>query len=56
MKHKCDSCKYKGEHQEMGFKISWVCTKEHDRLKAMRAYMATECPFAKKGRIRALLS
>ena len=48
MKHKCDTCQYKGEHQEMGFKPSGVCTKEHNLLKAMLAYRAPECPFSVK--------
>lgn len=46
--HKCDTCQYKGEHQVMGFKPSGVCTKEHDLLKAMHAYRASECPFVVK--------
>lgn len=46
--HKCDTCQYKGEHQEMGFKPSGVCTKEHNLLKAMLAYRAPECPFSVK--------
>ena len=41
--HKCDTCKYKGEHQDNG-----VCTMEKNLLKAMRAYKAPECPFAAK--------
>ena len=48
MKHKCDTCQYKGEHREMGFKPQGVCTKEHDLLKAMLAYRAKKCPFVKK--------
>lgn len=46
--HKCDTCQYKGKHQEMGFKSSGVCRMEHDLLKAMLAYRAPECPFAVK--------
>ena len=46
--HKCDTCQYKGEHQEMGFKPCGVCTKEHDLIKAVLAYRAKKCPFAKK--------
>jgi hypothetical protein len=42
MKHKCDGCKYKGEHQEMG-----VCYKEHNLIEAAKAYKADKCPFAK---------
>lgn len=43
--HKCDGCKYKGEHQEQGFKAVGTCTQEHSLLDAVKAYNATECPF-----------
>ena len=46
--HKCDTCMYKGEHQEMGFRSFGVCLKEQDLLKAVLAYRAPECPFAQK--------
>lgn len=46
--HKCDTCVYKGEHSEQGFRAEGVCTKEHDLLKAVLAYRAKECPFAEK--------
>lgn len=42
MKHKCDGCKYKGEHQKIG-----VCYKEHSLIEAAKAYKADKCPFAK---------
>lgn len=45
-KHKCDGCKYKGEHQEMGFKAVGVCFREHNLLKAEIAYNAKKCPFS----------
>ena len=43
--HKCDGCKYKSEHQEMGFKAVGVCTKEYYLPNAVKAYNATECRF-----------
>lgn len=43
--HKCEGCKYRGEHQEMGFRPVGVCHMEHNLLMAIRAYNATECPF-----------
>lgn len=46
--HKCDTCVYKGEHSEQGFRAEGVCTKEHDLAKAVLAYKAQECPFAEK--------
>lgn len=43
--HKCETCKYCGEHQEMGFRPVGVCHLEQNLLMAIRAYNATECPF-----------
>lgn len=43
--HKCKTCKYRGEHQEMGFRPVGVCHMEHNLLMAIRAYNAMECPF-----------
>ena len=45
MEHKCDGCKYKGEHQEMMFKPMGVCLKEHNLIEAVKAYNAEKCPF-----------
>ena len=45
MKHKCDGCMYKGEHQEMMFKPFGVCLRETDIISAERAYKADECPY-----------
>ena len=47
MKHKCDGCIHKSEHQEMGFKPFGICTKETDIIEAEKAYKAEKCPFAK---------
>ena len=41
--HKCDGCKYKSEHQEMGFKPFGVCTKKTDLWEAEKAYNADKC-------------
>lgn len=46
--HKCDRCKYKGEHQEMGFRPVGVCLMEHNLVKAVLAYDAPKCPFLKE--------
>ena len=45
MAHKCDGCRYKGEHQEMGFVPFGVCLKETNLLKAERTYKAECCPY-----------
>lgn len=45
MKHKCDGCKYKSEHQEMGFKPFGVCRKGFDLVEAQRHYNAEKCPY-----------
>ena len=47
-KHKCDGCKYKGEHQEMMFKPFGVCCKETDLIKAEQSYNADKCPYEKQ--------
>ena len=46
--HKCESCKYRGEHQEMGFSPVGVCHMEHNLCRAILAYNAKECPFKEK--------
>jgi hypothetical protein len=55
MKHKCDGCKYKGEHQEMMFRPFGVCTRETNLIDAEKAYKADKCPYKKTNadRIRA---
>lgn len=45
MKHKCDGCRYKGEHQEMGFRPIGICTQAISLEYATRAYNAPECPY-----------
>ena len=45
MKHKCDGCEYKGEHQEMMFRPMGVCYKEHNLIEAVKAFNAKECPY-----------
>ena len=45
MVHKCDGCRYKGEHQEMGFVPFGVCLKETNLIKAEQLYNAECCPY-----------
>lgn len=45
MTHKCDGCRYKGEHQEMGFVPFGVCLKETSLIRAERNYNAECCPY-----------
>lgn len=45
MKHKCDGCRYKGQHQEMGFCSTPVCTKAVSLEYAAKAYAAPKCPY-----------
>lgn len=45
MVHKCSGCRYKSEHQEMGFRPFGVCVKERDLIAAHKAYDAEVCPF-----------
>ena len=47
MAHKCDGCRYKGEHREMMFRPFGVCTKELNLIEAEKAYNADKCPFKK---------
>lgn len=44
-RHKCDGCRYKGEHVEMGFKPFGVCYKETNLIKAEENYKAETCPY-----------
>lgn len=43
--HKCDGCRYKGEHVEMGFKPFGVCYKETNLIEAEKNYNAETCPY-----------
>ena len=45
MAHKCDGCRYKGEHQEMGFVPFDICFKEKNLIKAQQNYDAECCPY-----------
>lgn len=45
MGHKCDGCRYKGEHQEMMFRPFGVCTKELNLADAEKNYNAEKCPY-----------
>lgn len=45
MKHKCDGCRYKGEHQEMMFRSFGVCMRETNLADAERSYNADKCPY-----------
>lgn len=45
MSHKCDGCKYKGEHREMGFKSFGVCLREIDLIQAEKNYNMEYCPY-----------
>lgn len=45
MMHKCEGCRYKGEHQEMGFVPFGVCLKETNLIRAEQNYNAECCPY-----------
>lgn len=45
MNHKCDGCRYKGEHQEMMFRPFGVCTMTTNLIEAERYYNAEKCPY-----------
>jgi hypothetical protein len=47
MAHKCDGCKYKGEHQEMMFRPFGVCNRGANLLEAVQNYEAKKCPYKK---------
>ena len=47
MKHKCDGCEYKGEHQEMMFRPFGVCLREISLGGAVQNYNAEVCPYSK---------
>lgn len=44
MAHKCDGCRYKGEHREPKFQPFGVCNLEPNLWDAEVAYNAEECP------------
>ena len=48
MKHKCDGCRYKGEHQEMMFRPFGVCTRALNLIEAEKNYNAEKCPYETK--------
>ena len=56
MAHKCDGCRYKGQHQEMMFRPMGVCTRELNLVDAVKNYEAEKCPYKKTNadRIRAM--
>lgn len=45
MVHKCEGCRFKGVHQEMGFCATPVCTKTMNLEDAAKAYAAKKCPY-----------
>lgn len=47
LKHKCNGCIYKGEHQEMGFRPFGVCTRTSNLIEAEMNYRARICPYEK---------
>lgn len=47
MAHKCDGCRYKGEHKEMMFRPMGVCNRGANLLEAIRNYDAEKCPYIK---------
>lgn len=48
MKHKCEGCKYKGEHRTKVFRPFGVCLLEPDLTSAEAAYDAVTCPHKKQ--------
>ena len=56
MDHKCEGCRYKGEHQEMMFRPMGVCNRGANLLEAIKNYEAEKCPYKKTNadRIRAM--
>lgn len=47
MNHKCNGCKYKGQHQEMMFSPMGVCLRETNLIEAVKNYNAEKCPYKK---------
>jgi hypothetical protein len=56
MKHKCDGCRYKGQHQEMMFRSMGVCQRTNNLVEAVLNYEAEKCPYKKTNadRIRSM--
>ena len=56
MAHKCDRCRYKGEHQEMMFRPMGVCNRGANLVEAVQNYEAEKCPYKKTNadRIRSM--
>lgn len=54
--HKCDGCRYKGEHHEMMFRPMGVCKRGANLLEAVQNYEAEKCPYQRTNadRIRAM--
>ena len=48
MGHKCDGCRFKGEHQEMMFRPFGVCLRELNLIEAEKNYNAERCPYENK--------
>ena len=48
LNHKCNGCRYRSEHQEMGFRPFGVCTRETNLIEAEKAYKAEVCPYKQK--------
>ena len=48
LNHKCNGCRYRSEHQEMGFRPFGVCTRETNLIEAEKAYKAEVCPYRYK--------
>ena len=46
MGHKCDGCRFKGEHQEMMFRPFGVCLRELNLAEAEKNYNAEKCPYS----------
>lgn len=45
MEHKCDGCRYKGEHRYDQFQPFGVCTRELNLRDAAAAYDSDNCPY-----------
>ena len=48
MKHKCEGCRYKGEHRGKVFRPFGVCLLEPDLISAEAAFDAVTCPHKKQ--------
>lgn len=56
LNHKCNGCRYKSEHQEMGFRPFGVCTRETNLIEAEKAYKAEFCPYKKYVEIKPIFN